>query len=83
MVINSLTFRWLPWEAGLGSAVWLCAFANFINSADRVIMPIAIGALSADYEYTLVQQGWVLSAFPAGYISSQVNSALVLYDVPL
>uniref|UniRef100_A0A0M3I9B1 MFS domain-containing protein n=2 Tax=Ascaris TaxID=6251 RepID=A0A0M3I9B1_ASCLU len=64
--------RWLPWEAGLGSAVWLCAFANFINSADRVIMPIAIGALSADHEYTLVQQGWVLSAFPAGYISSQI-----------
>ncbi|VDK21673.1 unnamed protein product [Anisakis simplex] len=66
------TTSWLPWDSGLGSAVWLCAFANFINSADRVIMPIAIGGLSSDYEYSLVQQGWILSAFPAGYISSQI-----------
>ncbi|VDM30100.1 unnamed protein product [Toxocara canis] len=70
---STIETRWLPWTAGLGSAVWLCALANFINSADRVIMPIAIGGLSAEYDYTLVQQGWILSAFPAGYISSQVS----------
>jgi hypothetical protein len=52
----------------------LCALANLINSADRVIMPVALASgLAAEYEYTLVQQGWILSAFPAGYMSAQVR----------
>lgn len=50
----------------------LSCFANFVNAADRVIMPIAIVGLAKDYKYNLHQQGWIHSAFPAGYISSQV-----------
>lgn len=46
--------------------------ANFVNAADRVIMPIAIVELAKVHRYNLHQQGWILSAFPAGYISSQI-----------
>uniref|UniRef100_A0A914X5I8 Major facilitator superfamily (MFS) profile domain-containing protein n=1 Tax=Plectus sambesii TaxID=2011161 RepID=A0A914X5I8_9BILA len=59
-----------PWWPS--AAVGLCAAANFINAADRVIMPVAIVGLSQQHRYSLVQQGWILSAFPAGYISSQI-----------
>ncbi|VDP16251.1 unnamed protein product [Soboliphyme baturini] len=52
--------------------VCLCSLANFINAADRVLMPIAILGLAKEYGYSLYQQGWILSAFPAGYISSQI-----------
>ncbi|VDD89793.1 unnamed protein product [Enterobius vermicularis] len=63
---------WSGSESGLRATIWLCAFANFINSADRVIMPISITGLAEEYGYDLIQQGWIHSAFPAGYISSQV-----------
>lgn len=69
---TSLEKRWWPWEPSVGATILLCAFANFINSADRVIMPITITGLAQEYDYTLIQQGWIHSAFPAGYISSQV-----------
>lgn len=50
----------------------LCSIANFINAADRVLMPIAIISLSKEYKWNLSQQGWVLSAFAFGYFTSQV-----------
>uniref|UniRef100_A0A0B7AYF6 Major facilitator superfamily (MFS) profile domain-containing protein n=1 Tax=Arion vulgaris TaxID=1028688 RepID=A0A0B7AYF6_9EUPU len=50
----------------------LCSVANFINSADRVIMPIAIVPMAQQFKWDLHQQGWVLSAFAVGYMSSQV-----------
>lgn len=50
----------------------LCSFANFINSADRVIMPIAIVPMTDEYRWDLHGQGWVLSSFAVGYMSSQV-----------
>ncbi len=75
---------WWPWSSKCASAtslppplVGLCSLANFINSADRVIMPVAIVGLSREFGYSLHQQAWVLSAFPAGYISSQVVRRVV------
>ncbi|KAL5016212.1 hypothetical protein ScPMuIL_005801 [Solemya velum] len=50
----------------------LCSLANFINSADRVIMPIAIVPMTDLYKWDLHGQGWVLSSFAVGYMSSQV-----------
>ncbi|GFS13599.1 sodium-dependent phosphate transport protein 1, chloroplastic [Elysia marginata] len=50
----------------------LCSVANFINSADRVIMPIAIVPMAQEFHWDLHQRGWVLSAFAIGYMSSQV-----------
>lgn len=50
----------------------LCSIANFINSADRVIMPIAIIQMSDQFKWDLHGQGWILSAFAVGYMSSQV-----------
>lgn len=50
----------------------LCSVANFINSADRVIMPIAIVSMAQEFRWDLHQQGWVHSAFAIGYMSSQV-----------
>lgn len=55
------------------STVSLCSLANFINSADRVIMPIAIIQMSAEFKWGLHEQGWILSAFAVGYLSSQVR----------
>lgn len=52
--------------------VTLSSLANFVNAADRVIMPIAIVELAKIHRYNLHEQGWILSAFPAGYISSQI-----------
>ena len=51
----------------------LCSMANFINSADRVIMPIAIVPMSDKFKWDLHGQGWVLSSFAVGYMSSQVK----------
>ncbi|XP_050402694.1 uncharacterized protein LOC126818993 [Patella vulgata] len=50
----------------------LCSIANFINSADRVIMPIAIVPMTDEFKWDLHGQGWVLSSFAVGYMSSQV-----------
>ena len=50
----------------------LCSLANFITSADRVIMPIAIVSMSEEFNWNLHGQGWVLSSFAVGYMSSQV-----------
>jgi hypothetical protein len=52
--------------------VTLCSAANFINAADRVLMPICIIELALEHGYSLHEQAYILSAFPAGYISSQV-----------
>lgn len=51
--------------------VALCSIANLINSADRVIMPIAIIPMTEEYRWTLLWQGWILSAVALGYITSQ------------
>lgn len=53
----------------------LCSAANFINSADRVLMPIAIIPMTARYKWTLYWQGWILSSFAFGFITSQVIGA--------
>lgn len=53
--------------------VVLCSIANFINAADRVIMPIAIIPMTNYFKWTMHWQGWILSAFAFGYLSSQVN----------
>lgn len=52
--------------------LWLCSVANFINAADRVIMPIAIVPMTDEFKWDMHGQGWVLSSFAVGYISSQV-----------
>lgn len=51
----------------------LCTVANFINSADRAILPIAIIQMAEEYSWTLAWQGWILSSFSYGYITSQVK----------
>ncbi|XP_046416525.1 sodium-dependent phosphate transport protein 1, chloroplastic-like isoform X1 [Neodiprion fabricii] len=55
--------------------VALCSAANFINAADRVIMPIAIVPMTDQYRWNLHWQGWILSAFAFGYFTSQVIGA--------
>ncbi|XP_077981495.1 uncharacterized protein LOC144436551 [Glandiceps talaboti] len=52
--------------------VALCSLANFINAADRVIMPIAVVPMSDQFKWSMQKQGWVLSSFAFGYISSQI-----------
>lgn len=57
----------------------LCSIANFVNSADRVIMPIAIISIADQYKLDLHNQGWVLSSFAVGYMSSQVSIEMKVY----
>ncbi len=55
------------------STIALCSAANFINAADRVIMPIAIIQMTEEFKWDLHGQGWILSAFAIGYMSSMVS----------
>ena len=57
------------------STIALCSIANFINAADRVIMPIAIIQMKDHFNWDLHGQGWVLSAFAVGYMSSMVSNS--------
>jgi len=50
----------------------LCSLSNLINAADRAIMPIAILQMAPEFKWTMHDQGWILSAFPFGYFSSQI-----------
>lgn len=52
--------------------VTLCSLANFINAADRAIMPIAIIPMAKELNWNLRLQGYILSAFPIGYLTSQI-----------
>jgi len=54
------------------NTIALCSLANFVNAADRVIMPIAIIQMSAQFKWGLHEQGWILSAFSIGYICTMV-----------
>ena len=51
----------------------LCSLSNLINAADRAIMPIAIIQMAPEFKWDMHDQGWILSAFPLGYFSSQVG----------
>lgn len=53
--------------------VGLCSAANFINAADRVIMPTAIIQMSEQYGWNLHGQGWILSSYAIGYMASGVS----------
>lgn len=65
-------FRMLPRTSRI---VALCSAANFINAADRVIMPIAIVPMTDEFKWNLYWQGWILSAFAFGYFTSQIIGA--------
>ncbi len=62
-------------EPAMGSFVIivLCCVANFINSADRVLMPITIISMADEFNWDLHAQGWILSSFSIGYLSSLVR----------
>jgi len=56
------------------TVIALCAAANFINAADRVIMPTAIIQMSEEFQWDLHKQGWILGSFSIGYMASGVSS---------
>ncbi|KAK7025601.1 hypothetical protein SK128_025360 [Halocaridina rubra] len=55
--------------------VLLCSVANFVNAADRVLMPLAIVPMTREFKWSLYWQGWILSAFAFGYFTSQIIGA--------
>lgn len=73
---------------GKSRTVGLCSLANFINAADRAIMPskfngssqyfdfclvlVAIIPMARTFNWSLHLQGYILSAFPIGYLTSQL-----------
>lgn len=77
-------FKRLFFNGDESSRVWrvtfLCCMANFINAADRVIMPLAINPIADHFKWNMHTHGWVLSAFSVGYLSSMVSClSLVVY----
>jgi len=65
------------------NTIALCSLANFINAADRVIMPIAIIQMSAQFQWDLHGQGWILSAFSIGYICTMVSTVFFQFLLSL
>ena len=61
------------------NTIALCALANFINAADRVVMPIAIIQMTDVFKWDMHGQGWVLSSFAAGYMGSMVCCHFVTF----
>lgn len=57
--------------------VILCAFCCFINYADRVNLSVAIIAIGEDYDFSLDQQGLIMSSFFLGYLPMQVGGAVL------
>lgn len=62
----------IRWFSRTSRIVALCSLANFINSADRVIMPITIVPMTDVFKWSIHIQGWILSAFAFGYFTSQI-----------
>ncbi|KAM7541824.1 hypothetical protein Aperf_G00000014032 [Anoplocephala perfoliata] len=63
----------MPTSKSVSSVIiLLCSAANFINAADRVLMPIAIIPMADEYVWDMHFQGWILSSFSVGYLSSLI-----------
>ncbi|XP_017785194.1 PREDICTED: sodium-dependent phosphate transport protein 1, chloroplastic-like [Nicrophorus vespilloides] len=71
----------IRWFTRTSRIIALCSAANFINSADRVIMPIAIVPMTEIFGWSLHEQGWILSALACGYLSSQIIGSLYLPSI--
>lgn len=71
----------IQWLTRTSRIVALCSLANFINSADRVIMPIAIVPMTDVFQWSLHAQGWILSAFAFGYFTSQILGSYDLHCI--
>eukprot|EP01063_Lacrimia_lanifica_P018798 TRINITY_DN25740_c0_g1_i1.p2 TRINITY_DN25740_c0_g1~~TRINITY_DN25740_c0_g1_i1.p2 ORF type:complete len:442 (+),score=115.64 TRINITY_DN25740_c0_g1_i1:106-1431(+) len=52
--------------------VALCALANLVNQADRIVMSVAIVPMAGELNLSAYDQGWILSSFSYGYIITQV-----------
>ncbi|CAH8870353.1 unnamed protein product [Trichobilharzia szidati] len=65
-------FKWINEPSCVWRIVFLCCLANFINSADRVIIPIVIIPMANRFGWNLHQYGWILSSFSVGYLVSMV-----------
>lgn len=57
--------------------VFLCALCCFINYADRVNMSVAIIAMGDQYDYSVEQQGIIMSYFFLGYLPMQLGGAVL------
>ncbi len=62
-----LVGRWLPWPKRFDIAL-LGFLAQLIAYCDRVNLSVAAPMISAEYGWSPVQMGWVLSSFFAGYM---------------
>jgi ACS family sodium-dependent inorganic phosphate cotransporter len=69
-------------SVALMADVLLASAANAINQADRNIMPIAVIPMAAEFRWSLVQRGLVLSSFAYGYILTQLPGGWVATRLP-
>ena len=66
---------------GLRVLVLMCCVANLVNAADRVLLPVCMVQMSSHFRWPLSHQGWILSGFGFGYVSSQVSSPALVTNV--
>lgn len=57
--------------------VILCALCCFINYADRVNLSVAIIAIGEEYQFSVKQQGVIMSSFFLGYLPMQLGGAIL------
>lgn len=57
--------------------VAFCSLSTFICYADRINMSVTILHMAAEYRWTSVTQGWILSSFFYGYICTQVVGGML------
>ena len=60
----------------------LASAANFLNQADRNVMPIAVIPMAEELGWDLMQRGVVLSAFAYGYITTQLPGGALAARLP-
>jgi len=66
--MKKLYFNYIDSFKGLSKEVWWLALITLINRAGTMVIPFLSLYLTEDLEFTLINVGWVMSAFGAGSV---------------
>ena len=66
--MKKLYFNYIDSFKGLSKEVWWLALITLINRAGTMVIPFLSLYLTEDLDFTLINVGWVMSAFGAGSV---------------
>ena len=66
--MKKLYFNYIDSFKGLSKEVWWLALITLINRAGTMVIPFLSLYLTEDLKFTLINVGWVMSAFGAGSV---------------